>query len=110
MLGLLEQFEAHDGSPVVAVTVLWVKVAQNAEAVAALDLMKLAHLLESALRQPSATTGNKPRTSWYLISAECMTGLCRGKMMIFSRVVFSNGHDRLSGMGKHSNLSYSERR
>jgi hypothetical protein len=36
---LLLQLEAQEGSPVVAVTVLWVKVAQKGEAVAWLALM-----------------------------------------------------------------------
>lgn len=38
-LGLLEQFEAHAGSADVAVTVDWVKVLQNADAVAVLAEM-----------------------------------------------------------------------
>jgi hypothetical protein len=53
-LGLLSQFVAQAGRAVVAATTLLVKDAQKGEAVAALDLMKLAHLLLSALRQPKA--------------------------------------------------------
>lgn len=45
---------AQAGSAEVAVTLLCVKVAQKAEAVAAFDLMKLAQLFVLALRQPRA--------------------------------------------------------
>lgn len=54
-LGFCEQLVAHEGRLVVAVTVLCVKVAQKAEAVADCDLMKLAQLLVSGSRQPKAT-------------------------------------------------------
>ena len=51
---MLSQLVAQAGRAAVAVTTLWVKDAQKGEAVAALDLMKLAHLLVFALRQAKA--------------------------------------------------------
>lgn len=58
MLGLKEQLEAHAGSPAVAVTTLFVKVAQNGEAVADCDLMNEAQEFVSVLRQPKTAGAN----------------------------------------------------
>lgn len=52
-LGLLLQYVAQAGRPVVAVTLDWVKVAQKADAVAACAVMKEAHGSESGLVQAS---------------------------------------------------------
>jgi hypothetical protein len=59
-LGLLLQAVAQAGRPVVAFTAAWVKVAQKAEAVAWLALMKLAQALLLGSRHPRAA-GRKPR-------------------------------------------------
>lgn len=59
-LGLLEQLDAHDGRPDVAVTVDLVKVAQNADAVAPLALMYEAHASVSGFVQAS-TAGTRAK-------------------------------------------------
>lgn len=59
-LGLLEQYDAHDGRLVVAVTVDCVKVLQNADAVALLAVMKDAHGSESGFVQAS-TAGRRAK-------------------------------------------------
>lgn len=56
-LGLLEQLDAHDGRPVVAVTDDLVKVAQKADAVAPLALMYEAHGSVSGLVQAHTAAG-----------------------------------------------------
>lgn len=61
-LGLLEQLDAHAGSPAVAVTTVLVKVAQNGDAVATWLLMNDAQELELALRQPK-TPGARTRSA-----------------------------------------------
>lgn len=59
-LGLLEQYEAQVGRPAAAVTADWVKVAQNADAVAALADRYEAQASDSGFVQAS-TAGNRLR-------------------------------------------------
>jgi hypothetical protein len=68
---------AHAGRALVAVTTFWVNVAQKGEAVAAWDLMKLAHLLLLTFKQPRA--------------AEAMARVIR------QRIVVNNTDDELLG-------------
>lgn len=68
--GLLPQLLAQDGSPAVAVTTPWVKEAQKADAVAAWDLMKLAHEFVSGFVQPKATAAKARREEICILMKE----------------------------------------
>lgn len=75
-LGLREQLLAQDGKLDVAVTVLWVKVAQKGDATAGLALMYEAHALESGLLHPH-TAGRRARKAY-----RCIVDTVKSKMSL----------------------------